>query len=166
MKSTKHFKLTELYGSSTASRLGINNAPESAEIEDNLIAAAQALLEPIRVHFGIPFSPQSGYRSDALERAITWDKGFKSWCARNKKPHNEASWSEYFGRKSHPRGEAFDIKIPGISTKVLFDYMKANISEFDQLIMENYDPSKPNSGWVHASFSRTRNRKQILELTE
>lgn len=162
---TPHFSLEELCRSDTAARLGINNIPP-LEIIDNLQIAAEHILEPIRMHFNVPFAPLSGYRSEGVERAITWDKGFKTWCAKRRLPHGEQSWPMYFQLKSHPRGEAFDIRIPGVPTKVLYDWMRQNIPVFDQIIMENYNPAKPSSGWVHASYSRIMNRRQTMELQE
>lgn len=165
MQLTQHFTLAELCKSDTATRLGINNMPEDWVI-NNLRLSAEMILEPVRVGLGVPFSPLSGYRGEGIERAITWNKGFKTWCDRKKMPHNEASWDKYFDLKSHPRGEAFDIRVPGISTPQLFKWMQANIFEYDQLIIENYNPQNPMSGWVHASYSSIMNRRQTFELQE
>ena len=34
---------------------------------------------------------------------------------------------------------------------------------YDQLILEYWNESDPNSGWVHCSFSEGKNRKQYLK---
>ena len=34
--------------------------------------------------------------------------------------------------------------------------------DFDQLILEYYNSNDPSSGWVHCSYKRGENRKQVL----
>lgn len=58
----------------------------------------------------------------------------------------------------HLKGEALDIVFSG-GNKTMFDYIKKNLV-FDQLINE-FDYS-----WIHVSYSKTNNRKQILEATK
>ena len=59
MRLSTHFTLQELIKSSTAKRKGINNVPESAEIE-SLRLVCENVLEPVREHFKIPMVPSSG----------------------------------------------------------------------------------------------------------
>jgi len=68
MKLSKHFTLEELTHSSTAAEEGIDNTPDAAGIE-KLKLLCEKVLEPIRVQFG-PIRVNSGYRSDALNKAI------------------------------------------------------------------------------------------------
>jgi hypothetical protein len=66
---TKNFSLEELTASSTALRLGIDNAP-SAEIVGNLLVTAVGL-ENARVILGeMPLHIDSGYRCPALNAAV------------------------------------------------------------------------------------------------
>src|ERR1035437_5633543 len=58
----------------------------------------------------------------------------------------------------HMTGEAMDLVFSG-GNKVMFEYIKNNL-EFDQLIDEF------NYSWIHVSYSKTHNRKQILEATK
>lgn len=57
----------------------------------------------------------------------------------------------------HCIGQAADITVPNVSVMALCEYIKANL-DFDQLILE---PS-----WVHVSYCKDNNRKQVLHKTE
>ena len=50
----------------------------------------------------------------------------------------------------------------GVSNKELADYINENL-DYDQLILEYWKESDPNSGWVHCSYSQNHNRKQYLK---
>ena len=69
MSLSDHFTLIELTKSQTAERLGIDNTPDDEAI-GNLASMCDNVLEPIRAHFGVPFSPSSAYRSKKLNEAI------------------------------------------------------------------------------------------------
>lgn len=146
MQLSDHFSLEELTKSTTALRLGIDNslhAVTSAVLVNNLTEVAVKILEPVREHFKIPFSPESGYRCITLNRALKSKDSSK-----------------------HVLGEAVDFEIPGIPNIDLAGWIANNL-EFDQLILEFYSPDNPTAGWVHVSYSRRReNRNQILTLTE
>lgn len=151
-----NFRMYEVARSQTAARHNIDNTPPA-----DIIAAAQALavnvLQPIRNEFG-SFSPQSWYRSEALERQLC-QKSFMSWRDRNP----GKTWQDYFARKSHPKGEAVDFEIIGISNDELFQWCKENL-EFDQLIREFPKAGDPTSGWVHISYSATNNRNEAFTI--
>lgn len=69
MQLTEHFSLEELIASQTAARAGIDNTP-SAAIVANLRVLAQGL-EHVRAALGgKPIHVSSGYRSEALNRAV------------------------------------------------------------------------------------------------
>ena len=53
-----HFLLSELTKSDTALRKGIDNTPDEVAVE-NLICLCNEILEPVRVHYGIPFIPHA-----------------------------------------------------------------------------------------------------------
>jgi hypothetical protein len=61
----------------------------------------------------------------------------------------------------HAKGQAADFEIFGVSNKALADYINSELY-YDQLILEYWKESDPNSGWVHCSFSAGNNRKQYL----
>ena len=60
-------------------------------------------------------------------------------------------------------GAAMDLDADvycGITNRQIFDYIKDNL-EFDQLIYEDVKPDG-TAGWVHVSYNKDRNRKEIL----
>ena len=138
MNLTKNFSLVELTKSQTAERKGIDNTP-STEHQDNLKSLCTSILQPIRDHFSRVVSVSSGYRSVDLCVAIGSSTG-----------------------SQHAKGEAADFEIFGISNKELADYINENL-DYDQLILEYWKESDPNSGWVHCSYTNGSNRKQYLK---
>ena len=141
MKLSNNFSLSELTKSQTATRKGIDNEPGTAEIE-NLIHLAESVLQPVREHFGKPVMISSGYRSPALCEAIGSS-----------------------AKSQHAKGEAADFEIPGVDNKELATWISKNCN-FDQLILEFYNESDPNSGWVHCSATASEPRGQCLSATK
>ena len=137
MKLSPNFSLNELTKSQTAERKGIDNTP-SAEHQENLKSLCTHVLQPVRDHFGQVVSVSSGYRSPELCTAI----GSKI-------------------TSQHAKGEAADFEIFGVSNKELADWIHYNLN-YDQLILEYWKESDPNSGWVHCSYSESNNRRQYL----
>ena len=137
MNLTENFSLNELTKSQTAERKGIDNTP-STEHQENLRSLCEMILQPIRDHFGQVVSVSSGYRSPELCVAI----GSST-------------------KSQHASGCAADFEIFGVSNKELADYIDENL-DYDQLILEYWKESDPNSGWVHCSFNTQGNRKQYL----
>ena len=137
MKLTENFSLNELTKSQTAERKGIDNTP-SAEHQENLKSLCEMILQPIRDHFGQVVSVSSGYRSQELCVAI-----------------GSSTQSQ------HAKGQASDFEIFGVSNKELADWIDENL-DYDQLILEYWKESDPNSGWIHCSFNTQGNRKQYL----
>lgn len=160
-KLSPHFSHREVAKSSTADRLELDNTP-SEQVLVNAKALADNILEPIRVHFGLPFSPQSWYRGEELEKVLCW-KSYEKWCGKRDLEVNDDSWNQYFARKSHPNGEAADIELSAIPNDDLFEWIKNNL-EYDQLIREFPKPGDPSSGWVHVSWSSTNNRNQHFTI--
>ena len=134
---SQNFTLLELTKSQTAERRGIGNDP-SAEAIENLKRLAQNILQPVRDHFGIPFSPSSGYRSPELSLAI--GSSINS---------------------QHCSGNAADFEVPGVDNYALGKWISEKL-EFDQLILECYRTGDPHSGWVHTSWVPTHKRQQVL----
>jgi zinc D-Ala-D-Ala carboxypeptidase len=160
---SKHFTMKEVGRSDTADRFGIDNTP-TPDILQAAQLVAENVLEPVRIHFGIPFSPSSWYRGEDLEKAIT-KVAFEKWARdRAMDPAKDSTWESYFEKKSHPRGEAVDFEIPGVPNDDVFLWIKNNIPVFDQLIREFRKPGIPDSGWIHVSYSATKNRRQVFEI--
>lgn len=127
--------------SATAKRLGINNKPTASHLS-NMAELAKHIFEPIREYFGVPIYVSSGYRSVALNKAI---KGSTT--------------------SQHSIGESMDIDMDNtsISNKDIFEFIKTNLN-FDQLIWEFGNNENPS--WVHVSYKKTFNRKQILRAVK
>lgn len=135
MNLTRNITLEELTTSQTATRLKINNTPTPEIIENLKVVAAQ--VQKVRDHFGKPLIISSGYRSEKLNSAIGG--------ARN---------------SQHTKGEAIDIQsTTGYTNADIFNYIKNNL-DFDQLIWEYGTRKEPK--WVHISYKKSGNRKQIL----
>ena len=138
MQLSKHFNLKEFTKSETAIRKRIDNTP-NLEHTNNLKLVFENLLEPVRKHFGKPVRINSGYRGPALNTAVGGS-----------------------AKSQHCNGEAVDFEIDGLANPELAKWVAENC-DFDQIILEFYDPKEgPNSGWVHASYSKGKNRKQKL----
>ena len=138
MQLSQNFSLIELTKSQTAERKGIDNTP-SAEHQENLKSLCTNVLQPVRDNFHRVVSVSSGFRSQALCEAI----GSKS-------------------TSQHAKGEAADFEIFGISNKELADWIHFNVN-YDQLILEYWKESDPNSGLVHCSYTDGNNRRQYLK---
>lgn len=65
----KYFTITELTKSSTAAAKGIDNTP-SKEIIVNLTTLVDKVLDPLREWYGKPIYVTSGYRCEALNKAV------------------------------------------------------------------------------------------------
>ena len=137
MKLSDNFSLNELTKSQTAERKGIDNTP-GPNHQENLKSLCEMILQPVRDHFGQVVSVSSGYRSPELCVAI-----------------------ESSTQSQHAKGEAADFEIFGVSNKELADWINENL-DYDQLILEYWKESDPNSGWVHCSYTNGSNRKQYL----
>ncbi|MCU0969336.1 MAG: D-Ala-D-Ala carboxypeptidase family metallohydrolase [Rubrivivax sp.] len=141
------FKVYELTKSETADRQRIDNAIRDAAVLRAAVNLAREVLDPVRRQYG-RLSPNSVYRSQALERAL------------KKKP------STWLSTSQHARGQACDIEVPGVPTLELAEWCAKSLAAFDQIICECYDPAKgPNSGWVHVSLlppGAGTNRRQLL----
>ena len=138
MQLSKNFNLVEMTKSQTATRKGIDNTP-SAEHQGNLQSLCMHVLQPIRDHFSQVVTVSSGYRSQELCLAI----GSKI-------------------TSQHAKGQAADFEIFGVSNKELADWIHYNLN-YDQLILEYWKESDPNSGWVHCSYSENQKRRQYLK---
>ena len=136
MNLSKHVTLAEFQNSPTATTHGINN-----KMNESQIASAKLLcenvFEPLRLYLNIPIKISSGFRGSQLNSFI---KG----ASKN---------------SQHCKGEAMDIKIDAKG----FYFIKDKL-EFDQLIWEFGNDEQPS--WVHVSYKKSRNRKQVLKATK
>jgi hypothetical protein len=135
-----HFTIEEMYASYTAKRLGINNKPSVQQMV-NLVYLCAFVLEPLRVAMGEPIKIGSGFRCQALNKAVG---------------------GVY--NSQHLKGQAADLCIDGDieKGKRWFNYIKDHLP-FDQLIWE-HNP-KTGSYWVHVSFvfpDFGKNRRQVI----
>ena len=102
-------------------------------------ALVESVLQPARDKFKKPIIIASGYRCKELNRLI-----------------GGATNSQ------HMTGQAADIKASDPDENgELFKLIRKEIKDFDQLIWEFGDEDNP--AWIHISFSKTRNRKQVLK---
>ena len=132
----KYFSIAELTKSSTAIKKKINNTP-TKEVENNLNQLIDNILDPLREAWGHPIIVGSGYRCEALNKAV-----------------GGAAHSQ------HKLGQAADIHTKSDlaeDNKKLFELIKQLKLPFDQLINEY------NYNWIHVSYS-PRNRRQILNI--
>ena len=132
--------LDDLTKSGTAIRNGIDNTPDALATE-NLKALCTNVLEPIITYYGT-LHIESGYRSAALNKKVRGSQN-----------------------SQHLTGEAADIEVRNISNHALIRWIRDNLT-VDQAILEFHDPAIPDSGWVHVSYSRTRNRRHVLEAVK
>ena len=141
-----NFKYYELTRSETASRRGIDNYFGTMDEARAAVYLCRNILQLVRDTHG-RYSPNSVYRSQALERAL-----------KNKRQ----PWAS---QSQHTRGQACDIEIPGLPTIELAQWVIDNL-EFDQVICECYNPARgPNAGWVHVSLEPPGggpNRREVL----
>jgi hypothetical protein len=142
-----NFHLYELTRSGLASRLGIDNTfPGDRELQA-AVYLARKVLQLIRREFG-PFTPNSVFRSQALERALK---------------HKPGGW---ISTSQHTRGCACDVEIAGNTTLEVAWWAADNLRDYDQIICECFDPRQgPNSGWVHISLKSPElgtNRRNLL----
>jgi zinc D-Ala-D-Ala carboxypeptidase len=130
MKLTENFSLKEMTQSQTALKNNIDNEPNAEQIE-NLRQLCKTILQPLREDFQLPIKITSGFRSPELCQLIG-SKPTSQHCA------NECA--------------AADFEIPGIDNKKVFRHIIENLP-YDQIILEYYDESDINSGWIHVSWS-------------
>tara|TARA_R110000822_G_C15229638_1_gene485200 strand:+ start:417 stop:878 length:462 start_codon:yes stop_codon:yes gene_type:complete len=142
MKVTEHVSYKEVIKSNTATRRGIENIPSGEQME-NIKLLCENVFEPLREHVGGPIAINSLFRSVDLNRAIG-GSSTSQHCAVN--------------------GAAMDIDdtYGGMSNADMFEFIKK--LDFDQLIWEYGDDENPD--WVHVSYKKNGNRKQILKCSK
>ncbi len=141
---TMHFTIEELYRSDTAKRLGIDNKP-STQQTINLVYLAAYVLEPLRVAMNEPVKISSGFRCQALNKAVG---------------------GVY--NSQHLKGQAADICIDGDMKKGRrwFNFIRDHLV-FDQLIWEHN--ARTGTYWIHVSYvfpDFGPNRRKVIDGLE
>ena len=133
--SGKH-TVNDLLKSGTASKRGINNTP-TPEVQKNLQALLDNVLNPIASKYPTPYKINSGYRCPALNAAVGGAKN-----------------------SQHMKGQAADITCGSpAANKKLFDWIinQSGIN-YDQIIDEK------GYRWIHISFNSSGCRKKVTHL--
>lgn len=131
IKLSENFNLGEFVKTST----GIDNIPTPEAIE-NLKALVTNVLQPLRTYINKPIRITSGYRSPAVNAAVS----------------GSSTTSQ------HMKGQAADIQIDGMTNQQIIDTVRMLKLPYDQIIDEQLRGSK----WIHVSYSKTNNRKAWL----
>lgn len=100
---------------------------------DNILNLIVYCIQPIRDYIKKPMIISSGYRSFALNKEVG---------------------GKY--NSQHCKGQAVDFTIKGLSISEIITKIRQSGIEFDQIINE-YDK------WVHISFVKGNNRRQVLK---
>lgn len=136
--------LSEFICSPTATAQHIDNTPTLTTVA-YLQQLCENILEPLRDAYGKPIIVSSGFRSQALNKAINGAKNSQHMLgqAADIVPRYQSGWSDEQRRQECRR---------------LFDLIRKLCLPFDQLIDEK------NFSWVHVSYGE-RNRRQVLQIS-
>ena len=126
------------YNEATRTATGLENKPNAEQLA-NMVRIAENVFEPLRATLGRAIIITSFFRSSSVNAAV-----------------GGASTSQ------HCKGEAMDLKVPG-RNKSIFEIIR-NQLDFDQLIWEHGSDIEP--AWVHVSYKKTGNRKQVLRAVK
>ena len=90
-------------------------------------------LQPIRDRLGKPMVISSGFRNSQVNKLVGG-----------------------VATSQHTKGQAVDFTVAGMSVAQVVEFIKKSGIEYDQLINEY-------NKWVHISFVKGKNRKQVLK---
>ena len=137
---TKNFSYDELIASATARRLGLDNRPTPEE-KEKLRQLAEDILQPIRDAWNSPIVVTSGYRSEAVNKAVGG-----------------------VSNSQHRLGEAADIKVGGKErNRKLFNFIYKMIAKGDIKVGQLID--EYSYSWIHISLPRKgKENNQILHI--
>lgn len=130
MKLGKYFTLEEMTRSQTAARRGLPNQPTAKQLE-SLKALVRNVLDPLREALGRPVNINSGFRSEAVNKAVGGSSS-----------------------SQHRYGEAADIVVPGLTVEQVVARIRSLNLPFDQLIDEF-------GSWVHVSHGPRHRREVL-----
>lgn len=139
-KLSKNFSYDEMVYSATAERLKLDNTPNEKEVTE-LIKLVTLILQPIRDKWGAPIVVTSGFRSEAVNKAVG---GVKT--------------------SQHRLGQAADIKIGSkAQNKALFNFIYDMIRKGEIKVGQLID--EYGYSWVHVSLPREgKTNNQILHI--
>ena len=135
-KLSQHFSLGEL---TKTSAKGVDNTPSHAAVL-NLKNLCENWLEPLRQRYNKPILINSGFRSEAVNKAIGGVKG-----------------------SNHLTGCAVDIRVTGIEQAIRYACILLDISakyerDYDELLIER----SPKGGyWLHFAVRPKENRRKV-----
>ena len=135
-KLSDHFTIGEL---TKTSAKGIDNTPSHAAVL-NLKNLCENWLEPLRQRYNKPILINSGFRSEAVNKAIGGVKG-----------------------SNHLTGCAVDIRVTGPEQAIryaciLLDIADESKRDFDELLIER---SPKGTYWLHFAVRPSGNRKKV-----
>lgn len=134
---SEHFDLFTLCASETAEAQGFSNLPTDESVRHNLSLLCQNVLDPAVSHFDLPLNVTSGYRGPRLNAEIGG-----------------------LPESQHLLGQAADVMMGGLRNDELARWFIDNV-EFDELILEKFDPRCGEFGWVHVSYVEVGNRNKV-----
>ena len=135
-KLSDHFTIGEL---TKTSAKGIDNTPSHAAVL-NLKNLCENWLEPLREKSGGPVLINSGFRSEAVNKAIGGVKG-----------------------SNHLTGCAVDIRVTGLEqairyAAILLDIADGSKRDYDELLIER---SPKGTYWLHFAVRPKENRSKV-----
>lgn len=134
----RFFSVREFIHSDTADRLGIENVPDEVRLANLSILANSLLLQP-RMQMGVPFTITSGYRCQALNKAVG---GVPS--------------------SYHIEGKACDIVFPTKDLMRLAAKLIVREPLCDLVLLENAKSTHP---WLHIQWSYTpRHSYKVVDI--
>ena len=140
MRISKNFSYDEMVYSATAERLKIDNTPNEKELAE-LVKLVTTILQPIRDKWGRAIVVTSGFRSEALNKAVG---GVKN--------------------SQHRLGQAADLKIGSRSqNKALFNFILDMVKNGEIKVGQLID--EYNYSWVHVSLPREgKTNNQVIHI--
>lgn len=139
MQISKNISYNSAIKSDTAIRLGIDNTPSASAVEAMTLLCEKVIDPLYEVFPSMTFN--SFFRSGKLNSAIGGS-----------------------ATSQHTKGEAIDLDSKDNQfNKAIFDYIVKHL-DFDQVIWEFGNDQRPD--WVHVSYKKSGNRKQILKAVK
>lgn len=140
MRLSKNFTYDELVYSATAERLKLDNTPNERETEF-LRRLANEVLQPIRDKWGRPIVVTSGFRSEAVNKAVG---GVKN--------------------SQHRLGQAADLKIGSkAQNKALFNFIADMVKNGEIRVGQLID--EYGYSWIHVSLPREgKTNNQVFHI--
>ena len=137
---SKNFSYDEMVYSATAERLKLNNTPNEKEVAE-LQKLVTEILQPIRDKWGYPIIVTSGFRSEAVNKAVG---GVKN--------------------SQHRLGQAADLKIGSkAQNKALFNFILDMVNKGEIKVGQLID--EYGYSWIHVSLPREgKKNNQVLHI--